>query len=251
MEIGELARIMALIMITVVVVMMALFVVVVLVRAFLTLVSIHRRRHLLSESSLHSPTPLLPPGETASLLVVLGSGGHTAEMLTLVGDVLPHFTPGGRISYVAGASDHHSLSKAKDLHSAGDDIQRSSSGQGIYVSYISLPRAREVGQSWSSSVGTSVITSAAALKLLWRERPHVILCNGPGTCAVVGAVAFSLRLLWPYRFANRVIYVESFARVETLSLSGKIMYLFSDRFVVQWQQLASKWPRSEHYGRLC
>lgn len=216
-------------------------------RALGTIVSIHRRRRLLSNGN-RPHEALLSPGDKASILVVLGSGGHTAEMLTLVEDLLPHIRAGGSIVYVAGASDHHSVSKAQKLHSAGKDGPNAAE---VDVTYELLPRAREVGQSWISSIGTSTQTCAAAARLLWRKRPHTILCNGPGTCAVVGAVAFALRLGWPSRFENRVIYVESFARVETLSLSGKIMYVFADRFLVQWQQLGSNWPRCEYYGRLC
>lgn len=33
---------------------------------------------------------------------------------------------------------------------------------------------------------------------------------------------------------TRIIYVESFARVKSLSLSGKILRYFVDTFVVQW-----------------
>jgi len=50
--------------------------------------------------------------------------------------------------------------------------------------------------------------------------------------------------------APRVIYIESFARVEALSLSGKLLYPFVDRFIVQWQQLAEKAKRAEFHGLL-
>ena len=47
-----------------------------------------------------------------------------------------------------------------------------------------------------------------------------------------------------------VVYVESFCRVETLSLSGKILYYMADQFVVQWPQLSDKYPRSTYMGRV-
>lgn len=49
----------------------------------------------------------------------------------------------------------------------------------------------------------------------------------------------------------KIVYVESIARVETLSLSGKLLYLTADYFLVQWPQLQSKYPRTEYMGRLC
>lgn len=48
------------------------------------------------------------------------------------------------------------------------------------------------------------------------------------------------------------MYIESIARVKTLSLSGKILYVFrlADDFVVQWPQLVQKYPRSIYIGRV-
>lgn len=37
--------------------------------------------------------------------------------------------------------------------------------------------------------------------------------------------------------ATRIIYIESFARVSRLSLSGKLLRPFVHRFLVQWPQL--------------
>jgi hypothetical protein len=34
--------------------------------------------------------------------------------------------------------------------------------------------------------------------------------------------------------------MESFCRVKTLSLTGKLLYVFVDVFIVQWMQLVSK-----------
>ena len=43
---------------------------------------------------------------------------------------------------------------------------------------------------------------------------------------------------------KKVIFVESMARVEDLSLSGKIAYRFADVFVVYWESLARKYPKA-------
>lgn len=39
---------------------------------------------------------------------------------------------------------------------------------------------------------------------------------------------------------TKIIYVESFARVTSLSLSAKLLRPFVDSFVVQWPQLAEQ-----------
>uniref|UniRef100_A0A8V5GTE8 UDP-N-acetylglucosamine transferase subunit ALG14 n=1 Tax=Melopsittacus undulatus TaxID=13146 RepID=A0A8V5GTE8_MELUD len=75
-----------------------------------------------------------------------------------------------------------------------------------------------------------------------------ILCNGPGTCVPVCISALLLGLLGIKRAI--IVYVESICRVETLSLSGKILYYFSDYFIVQWPDLKEKYPKSIYLGRI-
>uniref|UniRef100_A0A8B9P4E9 UDP-N-acetylglucosamine transferase subunit ALG14 n=1 Tax=Apteryx owenii TaxID=8824 RepID=A0A8B9P4E9_APTOW len=75
-----------------------------------------------------------------------------------------------------------------------------------------------------------------------------ILCNGPGTCVPVCISALLLGLLGLKRAI--IVYVESICRVETLSLSGKILYYFSDYFIVQWPALKEKYPKSVYLGRI-
>lgn len=183
-----------------------------------------------------------------SVLAVLGSGGHTAEMLSLISDLVSNTECDMDVTYAYGATDSHSQIKAVKVHGVNELSLKTNK---VKTHFEKLPRAREVGQPWISSVWTSLKTTIAALQMTIRVRPHVVLTNGPGTATIIGAVAFGLGSLWPSRFSCRVVYVESFARVETLSLSGKIMYLFADRFLVQWPQLQTRWPLSECYGRLC
>ena len=51
---------------------------------------------------------------------------------------------------------------------------------------------------------------------------------------------------------GRVVYVESIARVSSVSLSGAILYWshLTDGFFVQWPELLAKYPRAHFGGRL-
>ncbi len=51
---------------------------------------------------------------------------------------------------------------------------------------------------------------------------------------------------------TRIVFIESIARVTTLSLSGKILYKarLADGFFVQWPKLATAYPRANFVGRL-
>ncbi|OIT35188.1 PREDICTED: UDP-N-acetylglucosamine transferase subunit ALG14 homolog isoform X2 [Nicotiana attenuata] len=186
-----------------------------------------------------SPQPL-------STLIVLGSGGHTAEMLNLLNVLqMERFKPR---FYIAAATDNMSLQKARVyedslLDKAGVDAVGRAEFMQIY-------RSREVGQSYITSIGTTLIAIAHALWLMIKIRPKVILCNGPGTCVPLCVIAFFFKVLG-IRWSS-VFYVESIARVRKLSLSGLLLYKLHmvDQLFVQWPKLKEKYPRAHYVGCL-
>lgn len=174
-------------------------------------------------------------------VVVLGSGGHTAEMLSLIKNLdRRYFSP---VHFVIADTDQTSLSKVmkfvetKEINANTINIHR-------------IIRSREVGQSWLSTIGTTLLASIQSFMLILRIKPNLILSNGPGTCIPICLAGFTLRVL---RIKDTtLIFVESFCRVNTLSLSGKLLYPFVDRFVVQWEELAqlTSYPRCEYIGAI-
>jgi beta-1,4-N-acetylglucosaminyltransferase len=96
-----------------------------------------------------------------------------------------------------------------------------------------------VGQSYATAVVSTLRGFASSAALLLRERPSLVLVNGPGTClpvAVLAAALSRLRLIPPCR----VVFVESICRVKSLSLTGKLLYRVADRVLVQWQELMER-----------
>lgn len=192
---------------------------------------------------------IIPDGQSSpvKLMVVLGSGGHTAEMLSFVWDLLNKSSSNclniEEIVYLTTYGDTHSSRKAQVMHAKLKD------GGGVKYRGLVLPRARTVGQSYITSVLTTMRSFKKAYPAVLQENPSLILCNGPGTCVAVAVCALLARAL--RRRPVRIIYVESVARVKTLSLSGKLLYPIVDRFLVQWPQLQKEYPLAEYYGRLC
>ncbi|KAL3739563.1 hypothetical protein ACJRO7_020903 [Eucalyptus globulus] len=183
---------------------------------------------------------------TYSTLIVLGSGGHTAEMLNLLSVLQKdRFTPR---FYIAAATDNMSLQKARMMedsliNAAGVKVEET-------AKYLQIYRSREVGQSYVTSVWTTLVATAHALYLMIQLRPEVILCNGPGTCIPLCAIAFLFKVLG-IRWSS-IFYMESIARVKRLSLSGLLLYKLqvADQFFVQWPELQRKYPRAEYVGCL-
>jgi beta-1,4-N-acetylglucosaminyltransferase len=174
------------------------------------------------------PTPV-NRNHPISTVVVLGSGGHTTEMLQLLQCLLPeHYTP---LTYIVARTDTTSL-----LRVAAMEIRRAD-----FIHFI--PRSREVGQSYASSIVTTLWSLIYSLGIVLWVRPGLLLCNGPGTCLPIAVWTFLGRVLGLWE--GKIVFCESFCRVETLSLTGKLLYPIVDLFVVHWEQLQAKFPKSQ------
>ncbi len=79
-----------------------------------------------------------------------------------------------------------------------------------------------------------------AARILLVERPNVIITTGAG---VVVPLCYVGKLL-----GTRIIYIESFARIDSASLSGKLIYPIADLFFVQHRSLLGKYGKKAQYG---
>lgn len=168
-------------------------------------------------------------------LIVIGSGGHTSEILKIVKH-MNHSRYSPRV-YVMASSDSWSENRIKDVERNSEDYK-----------LVKIPRSRNVHQSYITSVVTTLYSILYSLPVLFYHNPDLILCNGPGTCIPICLVAFFMRVI---RYSNNVIiFIESICRVKTLSLSGQIMRFFADEMLVQWPELQKKYSETKYIGRL-
>ncbi|PCH43653.1 glycosyltransferase family 1 protein [Wolfiporia cocos MD-104 SS10] len=186
------------------------------------------------------------------LAVFLGSGGHTSEALTLLSCL--DFSRYYPRTYIISDGDAFSAQKAIALETskaAGSAPQPTNTPYTI----ITIPRARRVHQTLLTTPFTAFRSLLACMYHVYL-RPlitriafaDILILNGPGTCLMLCLAAYLNRLLGVP--SPRIIYVESFARVRTLSLSGKLLRLIVDRFVVQWPDLLRDGKRGECRGWL-
>lgn len=82
-----------------------------------------------------------------------------------------------------------------------------------------------------------------ALRILWRERPQVILSTGAGP-----VVPFSL--VGRFLFGCRIVFVETITCIERPSLTGRIMYWLAHDFFYQWKMLVHFFPKGKYRGAL-
>ncbi|TID15640.1 glycosyltransferase family 1 protein [Venturia nashicola] len=190
-----------------------------------------------NDNAPSSSKPVVPPYN--HILIVLGSGGHTAEMLLMIQNL--GLQKWRRRTWVVGKGDILSAQKAGTVEEAmfwkyGDGERRIGKWD-----LIPVPRARNIHQSLLTTPFSALQCWWACWDILMKwDAPDIVLTNGPGTGVIVVLTSLFLRFfdfrgVGPAR--TRVVYVESLARVRGLSLSGRLLKKVADRFVVQWEDL--------------
>ncbi|CAG8498048.1 1515_t:CDS:2 [Paraglomus occultum] len=196
-------------------------------------------------ANLHKalPTKKFKPklGKPCKSCIVLGSGGHTMEMLQLLKG-LDYATKYRPRLYIVSSNDTLSVKKVQDLETA------KGGAEGEDYRIVRIPRARHVGESWLTTPFSVAKALIASTKVVLWETPDLIICNGPGICVPVCVISYIHRILGIKRIY--LIYVESFARVKSLSLSGRLLIRFVDTFLVQWPYLERQYSQAEYKGVL-
>lgn len=80
------------------------------------------------------------------------------------------------------------------------------------------------------------------LFIFLKEKPDVVITTGALCSYPMARIAKF--------FHKKVVYIESFARVDNLSRTGEKMYKFVDLFLVQWPDLLEKYPKAKFVGNV-
>jgi beta-1,4-N-acetylglucosaminyltransferase len=149
---------------------------------------------------------------TGPVLLVCSSGGHLLQLLEL----RPAWEDFERLWVAFDKSDTRSLL----------------AGEPVVHAYGPTNR----------NVPNLLRNLALARRVIRRERPSAILTTGAGL-----AVPFA----WVGRlFGVPTVYVESFTRIDELSLSARLISPVASRLYVQWPELAGSAGRPRFAGNL-
>lgn len=88
----------------------------------------------------------------------------------------------------------------------------------------------------------AVLNLALAWWTLRRERPDVVVSNGAAVAVPFFLVAKIL--------AIPTVYVEVVDRLDTRTLTGRLVYPLADVFCAQWEEQVHLYPKAEHIGTL-
>lgn len=77
---------------------------------------------------------------------------------------------------------------------------------------------------------------------------YILIKEKPDCIISLGALATYPICLIGKLMGKKVIYIESFARIDSPSLTGKLMYGVADLFIVQWEELLPFFPKAVYCG---
>ncbi len=92
------------------------------------------------------------------------------------------------------------------------------------------------------SIKAFFINLGKAFLILKRERPDLIISSG----AAVAVPFFYVGKL----FGAKLIYLEVFDRIDKPTMTGKLVYPVTDRFIVQWEEMKQVYPKAINLGSI-
>jgi beta-1,4-N-acetylglucosaminyltransferase len=81
-----------------------------------------------------------------------------------------------------------------------------------------------------------------SLYYFFREKPDVIVTTGAHTAVPMCYIA--------KLFGKKVVFIESFAKTSTPTISGKLVYPIADLFIIQWEEMRKHYPKAVYGGSI-
>ena len=86
-----------------------------------------------------------------------------------------------------------------------------------------------------------ILNGFSSMRIFLKEKPDMVISTG--ALAVIPFCLISKLL-----FRRKLIFIESFAKVTTPTLTGRLLYRFADQFYVQWESMLEIYPKAIYLG---
>lgn len=173
-----------------------------------------------------------------SIMIILGSGGHTGELLIMLSKL--NFNKFSDCFIVSAHNDKNSNNKAREV------IQINKYPNTKFI-FENIYRSRNVGQSFKSSIPSTLFALFQAFWLICKTRPSIIVSNGPGVAVPLLFSGYIMKKIMVIA-QLKILFIESYCRTESVSLTGKIVEMICDKFIVLWESL--KRDKREFIGKI-
>lgn len=85
-----------------------------------------------------------------------------------------------------------------------------------------------------------LINCFISLFIYLKTKPDVIVTTGAHTAGPMCSIGKI--------FGSKIIYIETFANIETKTITGRIIYKFADLFIVQWESMKKLYSKAVNGG---
>lgn len=99
---------------------------------------------------------------------------------------------------------------------------------------------KQVNRKEKAFIPNMIDNTFHSLKIFYKEKPDVVICTGVLAMIPICLIA-KMR-------GKKLIYIESFAKVTSGTMSGKLLYKFADQFYVQWESMLKVYPKAIYLG---
>ena len=79
---------------------------------------------------------------------------------------------------------------------------------------------------------------------------YIFFKNSPDIIITTGALSVIPMCLIAKLFNKKIIFIESFAKINSPTRTGKFIYKFADRFYIQWKDLYKYYPNAIYKGSI-
>lgn len=81
-----------------------------------------------------------------------------------------------------------------------------------------------------------------ALKILLKEKPDIIISTGAGVTLsffIIGKI-----------IGKKLVFIEVIDRIDLPTLTGRLVYPFTNAFIVQWEEQKKNYPKALYLGNM-
>ncbi|MBQ4913422.1 polysaccharide biosynthesis protein [Maribacter sp. MMG018] len=156
-------------------------------------------------------------GRTKRVLLISSVGGHLEQLLGLK-VVIDEFE-----SYMVTEKNNSTINLKNKLPNL------------YFIPYLSR-------KNLLSFIVNFIKGAYISFKHYWKIKPSVIVTTGSGAVlpmCLIGKL-----------FGSKIIFIETFSRIESKTKTGKLAYYFADLFIVQWKELLSIYPKAVYIGHI-
>ena len=99
---------------------------------------------------------------------------------------------------------------------------------------------KQVNRQEKTWIFKMLVNTIESFKIFIKEKPDLVISTG--------ALATIPMCLIAKVFRKKLIFIESFAKINSPTLTGKLLYKFADQFYVQWKDMMRLYPKGIYKG---